>query len=1344
MMRAGWLRCVAVLVAVVVLAAACGGEPEAQSGLEAETQPEPAVAPEAEGAAAPPTEQESGPGGAAEVSVPAVVSDAVAGLVAAWGDVDPSVPPLGDYDRARVLAAAETLDPDAVCPAVVGPELLEDVVEVLRVEGGCALVEYVALAGRSVPEVREEIFASDPTALAVGIPPRDLVPTAEYDPADYGLAPPREYAGDEYEAGDWWYLDAVGAAKLWQPDGWEYPTSSGSTRRVAGWSEDVTIAVLDTGTAEHRDLVGSFADTSGDAWLSLECHHDSPDSHGTHVAGLIAARPNNAMDTAGIAPQAKILPIHLLNDYDPSAPCPPKAADLQTSEGETSGVLTATQAVRLAAEAGADIVNMSFAWGYVSSPAKRKSDGSDAFEAMIDLLKGKYGTVFVASAGNCGNPSDFTSATTTRGCPDGLNTESYPAAYDLVYGVGAVNRANDRAVFSTVNFHVDFAMPGDGASNYSGLLSTVPLVSCNPEDTDNDGTTDQWAPRGCGDSANPQACGAATPRRRRASHTPATCAHRVAHFPGTSMAAPLMSGAFAHILARYPDATAEQVVEALLGAMVNPDSGATHTLTDEYGFGVLDPVAALEYLNDLVAGPGELPRTISDIGVELAAGADAQGAPGPDGAPCTSVDCRYVEITLTDAPDGDYTVECYSSANPNQPWHTATWHWPNNNQWTQGGCAYDTPGHQIWITITNPDGTLTTNPITWPTTTQPPSASDTYTAITASQHHFCALRSDGVVACWGPNDNGQAAPPGGTFAAVSAGASHTCGLRTDGTITCWGWNGLGPANPPTGTFAAVTAGGEHSCGLRTDGTITCWVIEFSESFYQAPAGSFTDVAAGHWHVCALRTNGTVTCWGRRNDSGQLNAPGDTFSSIAAGGTHSCGIRADGAVICWGSESDAPGDAFITVDPGDYHTCGVRRDTTIACWGTRETGQMYAPSSTYIDVASAQNRSCALRTDGTIQCGDSDLNPGVLNIGSASNDTLVAVKFYDGVVALHGAMARHYGVECWSTSGDTPWRTDVWHWPNSPSWSGGCWTELPGEHVWVVVDGVASTARISGTSAWAPPPISEHANFTAIAVGSSFDCGLRTDGTVQCWAIGGPYSPWPPRGFSSTPLPGTYTKIAIVNDRGSISGRVCGLTTAEEVECSAWRHFSETDSLTPGEFTAISASSAYENSCQLQTSGQVECWAGEPAAGEFVALAGGWNSYCGLRLSGEVECWVTDSRSPSPSPSPPQGEFIAITAGTEHTCGLRPSGEVECWGPDYWGRSSPPAGEFTAITAGSLHTCGLRPSGEVECWGYSYEGQSSPPAGQFTKIAASGGHTCGLRPSGGIECWGEGIDEQSWG
>ena len=50
----------------------------------------------------------------------------------------------------------------------------------------------------------------------------------------------------------------------------------------------------------------------------------------------------------------------------------------------------------------------------------------------------------------------------------------------------------------------------------------------------------------------------------------------------------------------------------------------------------------------------------------------------------------------------------------------------------------------------------------------------------------------------------------------------SCGLRTNGTIACWGDNRNGQLNAPSGRFSAVSAGGVHSCGLRTDGTIACW------------------------------------------------------------------------------------------------------------------------------------------------------------------------------------------------------------------------------------------------------------------------------------------------------------------------------------------------------------------------------------------------------------------------------------------------------------------------------------------------------------------------------------------
>ena len=64
----------------------------------------------------------------------------------------------------------------------------------------------------------------------------------------------------------------------------------------------------------------------------------------------------------------------------------------------------------------------------------------------------------------------------------------------------------------------------------------------------------------------------------------------------------------------------------------------------------------------------------------------------------------------------------------------------------------------------------------------------TFSQVTAGYWHTCGVGTDGTLACWGRNANGQATPPAGTFSQVSAAYGYSCGVRTDGTLACWGWN----------------------------------------------------------------------------------------------------------------------------------------------------------------------------------------------------------------------------------------------------------------------------------------------------------------------------------------------------------------------------------------------------------------------------------------------------------------------------------------------------------------------------------------------------------------------------
>jgi alpha-tubulin suppressor-like RCC1 family protein len=86
-------------------------------------------------------------------------------------------------------------------------------------------------------------------------------------------------------------------------------------------------------------------------------------------------------------------------------------------------------------------------------------------------------------------------------------------------------------------------------------------------------------------------------------------------------------------------------------------------------------------------------------------------------------------------------------------------------------------------------------------------------SVSAGEQHTCAVKSDGTLACWGDNSDGQTTAPAGTFTEVSAGAIFNCAVSTDGAVLCWGNNGSGQTDAPVGTYAQVSAGDYHACAV---------------------------------------------------------------------------------------------------------------------------------------------------------------------------------------------------------------------------------------------------------------------------------------------------------------------------------------------------------------------------------------------------------------------------------------------------------------------------------------------------------------------------------------------------
>ena len=141
-----------------------------------------------------------------------------------------------------------------------------------------------------------------------------------------------------------------------------------------------------------------------------------------------------------------------------------------------------------------------------------------------------------------------------------------------------------------------------------------------------------------------------------------------------------------------------------------------------------------------------------------------------------------------------------------------------------------------------------------------PLSGHTVTSLIAGGSHCLVLCSDGTLFAWGQNTNGQLGDnsttarstpvavvttgtplAGRTIATVAAGGAHSLALCTDGTLAAWGWNTQGQVgdNSTTGrtlptavtitgtalagkTAIALAAGSHHSLALCSDGTITAW------------------------------------------------------------------------------------------------------------------------------------------------------------------------------------------------------------------------------------------------------------------------------------------------------------------------------------------------------------------------------------------------------------------------------------------------------------------------------------------------------------------------------------------
>jgi subtilisin family serine protease len=207
------------------------------------------------------------------------------------------------------------------------------------------------------------------------------------------LIPSSFFPNDTYYTSEW-HLQTIGA-----PTAWNVATGSG-----------VTVAILDSGIdASHPDLAPQLVP----GWNFYDNNSNTADvfGHGTEVAGVVAALGNNSMGVAGVAFNARLMPIRV------------------TDTSGYASISALANGLTYAADHGARVANMSFAV---------QSYASVISAAQYFMNKGG---VVLNSAGNYG-------------------TLDSTAPSNALVSVSATTSSDTFASWSSFGPYVDLSAPG--------------------------------------------------------------------------------------------------------------------------------------------------------------------------------------------------------------------------------------------------------------------------------------------------------------------------------------------------------------------------------------------------------------------------------------------------------------------------------------------------------------------------------------------------------------------------------------------------------------------------------------------------------------------------------------------------------------------------------------------------------------------------------------------------------------------------------------------------------------------------------------------------------------------
>ncbi|WP_445149332.1 S8 family peptidase [Baekduia sp. Peel2402] len=338
--------------------------------------------------------------------------------------------------------------------------------------------------------------------------------------------------GEEGTVLEWW------AARENLPAAWDLASGDGAK-----------VAVIDTGVdGAHPELAnkivaaGDFDDNLGAGPPTVD-----EDGHGTHVASLACAQPNNTQGLAGAGLGCSLL-----------------IAKSDLTEGSVA------RALIWAADNGAEAINMSFG-----------TDGRYAAAAVIvqalHYANDKGAVLVAAAADNAtarnpvleqGDPANVLQPTDTG---SDINN-------NFGLSVTAVSAADTRATFAGRGTQISLAAYGTyGTGGSNGLLGAFPSQTTNLERGDK---AKEIAPCRC--------------------RTTVGNDNRYAYLPGTSMSAPQVAGVAALMRHLNPDLPPADIVRILKQTARRP---ANMAWSPEVGWGILDAGSAVSAARSVDAHP---------------------------------------------------------------------------------------------------------------------------------------------------------------------------------------------------------------------------------------------------------------------------------------------------------------------------------------------------------------------------------------------------------------------------------------------------------------------------------------------------------------------------------------------------------------------------------------------------------------------------------------------------------------------------------------------------------------------------------------------------------------------